>query len=122
MLVALDPGRNLGVAIVSEDGQLLSGTVIAPEDLPGLQLPPGATILVGSGTGSAEVRAALSARGLASVSVDERSTTLQARDLYFRDHPPRGLARLVPRGLRFPARDIDDYAAYAIALRYLAAS
>lgn len=121
MLIAFDPGRNLGVAIVSDDGRLLSGRVTNLADLPGLPLPEGATVLVGAGTGSGAVRTVLTERGFSPVSVDERSTTLEARELYFRDHPPRGLARLIPRGMRFPARDIDDYAAYAIALRWLAA-
>ena len=43
----------------------------------------------------------------------------EARPLYFRDHPPKGLMRFLPRGLWSPPELIDDYAAYAIALRYL---
>jgi hypothetical protein len=51
--------------------------------------------------------------------VDERDTTLRARELWRRAEPPRGLARLLPPGLRSPPGPIDDYAAWAIALRYL---
>jgi len=53
--------------------------------------------------------------------VGEKSTTLEARNLYFRDHPASWWQRLVPVGMRSPPRHIDDYAAYAIALRWLAA-
>ncbi len=120
VLVAFDPGRNVGVAYVSEAGSLLASAVVTVGDLPGLDLPAGAVVLVGAGTGRRDVLAALAARGLEAVLVDERSTTLDARALYFRDNPPRGLARLVPTGMRYPPRDIDDYAAYAIALRWLA--
>ncbi|MBC5815292.1 MAG: pre-16S rRNA-processing nuclease YqgF [Candidatus Eremiobacteraeota bacterium] len=51
--------------------------------------------------------------------VDEHETTLQARALYFADHPPRGWRRLIPLGMQLPPRPIDDYAAVLIARRYL---
>lgn len=51
--------------------------------------------------------------------IDERETTLLARALYFKDHPPRGWRRLVPLGMQLPPRPIDDYAALLIARRYI---
>lgn len=119
-LVAFDPGRNVGVAYVSQAGELLSGRVVTADDLTDLAIPEGATVLVGAGTGRRDVLAALTAKGVTPTLVDESSTTLSARELYFRDNPPRGLARLVPPGMRSPPRSIDDYAAYAIALKWLA--
>lgn len=118
-VVALDPGRNLGVAYVRRDGGLEHALITDLGALGALELPPGAALVVGDGTGSAAVQEALRRRDAAFEVVDERHTTLAARRLYFRDHPPRGLARLLPEGLRSPPRPVDDYAAYAIALRWL---
>ena len=119
MLVAFDPGRNVGVAYVSPAGELLRAAVVPPEDVTAVEVPPGATVLVGDGTGSAAVVAALRSAGHEPVLVPEEGTTLEARELYFRDHPPGLLMRLLPRGMRWPGRPLDDYAAYAIALRHL---
>lgn len=121
MIVAFDPGRNLGVAFVSEEGQLLSGRVLLPEQLGALEIPEGATVLVGNGTGSKELLGRLSERGVRVQLVPEEGTSLEARALYFQQNEPRWWARLVPYGLRSPSVPIDDYAAYAIALRWLRA-
>lgn len=118
-VVAFDPGRNLGAAWVRRDGAALRLAILALADLDRLTLPGGAVVLVGDGTGSGAVLERLRARGIAPVLVDERDTTLMARGLYFRDHPPSGLQRLLPPGMRAPPRPVDDYAAYAIALRWL---
>jgi hypothetical protein len=106
---------------VRRDGTVERLAVLAADDLERLELPPDGVVLVGDGTGSGAVVERLRARGLEPTLVDESGTTLAARELYFRDHPPRGLSRLLPRGMRAPGRPIDDYAAYAIALRWLGA-
>jgi hypothetical protein len=118
MLIALDPGKNLGVAWVTEQGELLRHEILTLEDLPRLEFS-NATILVGDGTGTDKVQNILRARGLKFRVIDEEGTTLEAKPLYFRDHPPKGLMRFLPKGLWSPPEAIDDYAAYAIALRYL---
>ena len=122
VLVAFDPGRNVGVAYVTPAGELVRTLVVSPEEAPTVQVPAGATVLVGDGTGSAALAAALRGAGHDPVLVPEEGTTLEARELYFRDHPPGLLMRLLPPGMRSPGRPLDDYAAYAIALRYLAAA
>lgn len=121
MIVSFDPGRNLGVALVTEAGELLSGQVLEPAELDAFVIPPGATVLVGDGTGSRELVGRLRARGVEPVLVPEEGTSLEARSLYFQKKEPRWWARLLPLGLRSPAVPIDDYAAYAIALRWLRA-
>ncbi len=75
---------------------------------------------VGRGTNAAVVSAAVRAAGLPVELVDERETTLLARGRFFRDYPPRGWRRLIPRGMLLPDRPIDDYAALLIAERFLA--
>ena len=119
MVVGLDPGKNIGVAIVNSKEKLIYRNIITLEELRGLELPPGITIIVGNGTGSDKVQAVLRGRGKTFALIDETDTTLEGRELYFEANPPRGLLRLLPKGLRSPPRLIDDYAAYAIALRFL---
>jgi hypothetical protein len=119
MIVAFDSGRNIGVAYVTAAGRLDRHLIVDAAALRSLDLPPGATILVGDGTGSRELVAALVAMGLEPVVVGETATTLEAKSLYFHDNPPRGWQRLLPSGMRSPPVPIDDYAAFAIALRWL---
>lgn len=119
-IVAFDPGRNVGVAYVSQDGELLEHRIVELRDVPLLDLPRSAAVVVGGGTGRRQLVAALRTAGHDPVVVDERSTTLEAKDLYYQRHPPRGWVRLLPRGMRTPPVPLDDYAAYAIALRWLA--
>lgn len=118
-MAALDPGKNVGYALVDVDGQLIDSAVLALAEIQALQFPHDSRIIVGDGTGSYAVQKILARRNLKVERVDERGTSLEGRELYFRDHPPRLPWRLLPRGLWWPPRTIDDYAAYAIALRYL---
>jgi len=117
MVVAIDPGKNIGIAYVSAEGKLLKSHIISLEELKRYDFPDDVTVVVGNGTGSQKI--ANIVNRLEPILIDEKNTSLIARDLYFRDNPVRGLRRLIPIGLRSPGRLIDDYAAYAIALRYL---
>ncbi len=117
MFVGIDPGKNLGVAFVDEDGRLKQAEITELNKLRTMEFGA-AKIIVGDGTGSAEVQKVLLGRGLEFVVVDETATSIEARRLYFWANPPRGLLRLLPPGLRWPPRPVDDYAAYAIVLRY----
>jgi hypothetical protein len=123
LIIALDPGQNLGIAFVEDDkdpGRLLWSEVITLEGLKTLDVPPDSQFVVGNGTGYEKVLGVLRERDLPYYVVDEQGTTLEARLLYFRDHPPKGLLRLLPKSMWAAPRNLDDYAAYAIALRYLA--
>jgi hypothetical protein len=51
--------------------------------------------------------------------VNEKHTTERARGEYWKAYPPRGLARLIPLGLRVPPQPIDDFAAVVIARDFL---
>ena len=119
VIVGLDPGKNVGVAFVNKEGELVYRNIVTLDTLKTLHIPRGATLVVGNGTGAEGVKEILRARALSFAVVDETGTTLEARTLYFRDHPPKGLLRLLPKGLRSPPKLIDDYAAYAVVLRYL---
>ena len=51
--------------------------------------------------------------------IDERYSTLEARDRYWQMYPPRGLAKLLPQGIRTLPRPIDDIVAILLIERYL---
>jgi RNase H-fold protein (predicted Holliday junction resolvase) len=124
-VLGVDPGtRKVGYAILAPDGSVLDQG-IAPNDglsarFAALAATYGlAAVALGHGTNVRPVRVALEGLGLPIALVDERETTLRARELYFADHPPRGWRRLIPRSLQLPPRPIDDYAAILIGRRYL---
>ena len=119
VVVAFDPGRRIGVAWVDAEGRRLHGTIIDVGALDAVAVPAAARVVVGDGTGCRALAAELAARGWRAERVDEVGTSERARALYWRDHGARGVGRLVPLGMRTPPRPIDDYAAYAIALRAL---
>jgi RNase H-fold protein (predicted Holliday junction resolvase) len=51
--------------------------------------------------------------------VDERNSSVEARDRYWQMYPPKGLTRLIPKSLRVPPRPIDDIVAILLIERYL---
>jgi len=144
VILGLDPGKDkFGWAFVSAEGALLASGVIPsalaeemvdfllggnlealsfytremPAGLARLESPE--TVLLGNGTAREQLCGILASRQCAFALVDEAYTTLEARTLYWILHPPRGFARLLPRGLRVPPRPIDDLAAWALVRRFL---
>jgi RNase H-fold protein (predicted Holliday junction resolvase) len=127
VLLAIDPGTaKCGLAVVSEAGTRLHLEVAPTANLGDRirelheQYPVG-RVLLGDRTGSAAVREIL-AQALPRVPVTavcEHLSTLRARELYFADHPPRGLMRLLPKGLRVPPVPHDEYVALVLALDFL---
>ena len=53
------------------------------------------------------------------VLVDERYSSLEARDRYWKMYPPKGFYRLIPQGMRTPPRALDDIVAILLIERYL---
>lgn len=51
--------------------------------------------------------------------VDERYSSLEARDRYWQMYPPQGLSRLLPQSLRSIPRPVDDIVAILLIERYL---
>jgi RNase H-fold protein (predicted Holliday junction resolvase) len=84
---------------------------------------PGATpfskIFLGGGTSHEIYERRLREKDIPCERIDERMTTLEARELYWKLHPQRGLLRFIPQSMRVPPRPIDDLAAWAIIIRAL---
>ncbi len=125
VVAAVDPGRRkCGLAVVCSEEGILFRQIVLREDLVEaarrmLQEYSPVEILVGGSTGSREVVAELQAALDRRVCVvDESHTTERARMRYFQDHPPRGLWRLIPWGLRVPPVPWDDYAAVVMVEDY----
>lgn len=124
VLLAIDPGREKNGVVVVRAGSVLARAVIAPDELvvrvrAWRDVYQPAHLLIGGGTGHRAALACLAAAGLVAEVVPEAHTTLRARARYFRDHPPTGWRRLIPRGLLTPPVPVDDYAALLIAEAFL---
>lgn len=123
-VAALDPGRSKCGLVLSdpERHRIVAAVVASPEQSEALLetwLAEGLSALVlGDGTGSGRWRRRLETR-LPVTLVDERGTSLAARQRYWQLEPPRGWRRLLPRGLRLPPRDIDDVVAQLLLERWL---
>ena len=76
-------------------------------------------IAIGNGTSSKEFYEAAKILKIEIKITDERNTTLEARNLYWKLHKPGFFLRILPKGLRVPPRVLDDLAAWAIARREL---
>lgn len=124
-LAAVDPGRSK-CGLVRTDPlrqQVLEARVLAPEDAWELlqswhRQGPLAGVVLGDGTGSGPWRGRL-ATLCPVIVIDERGTTLVARERFWQLDPPRGWRRLLPMGLRLPPRDWDDVVAQLLLERHL---
>jgi RNase H-fold protein (predicted Holliday junction resolvase) len=124
--VGIDPGLvKCGYAVVAASGERLALEIVPTEKLVARlerEVARGSVRMVclGDATKSDVVFGMIRARWpkLPVTIVDERNTSLEARRRYYEDHPPRGLWRLVPRGLLVPDVPLDGYAALLIVERY----
>ncbi|MEB3829789.1 pre-16S rRNA-processing nuclease YqgF [Phormidium sp. CCY1219] len=127
-ILGFDPGRmKCGMAVMGQDGGLLWHEVVPSEKaiatIESLREEYAIAVLVmGDQTTSRKWENHIN-EGLSSalpiIRVDERYTSLQARDRYWEMYPPKGLSRLIPQGMRQPPRPIDDIVAILLIERYL---
>jgi RNase H-fold protein (predicted Holliday junction resolvase) len=128
MILGFDPGKDkCGVAVMGVDRQLhyhevvLSDHAIASiQEL--RQRFPISLLVMGDQTTSKRWKQQLQSElseEMNIVLIDERYSTLEARDRYWQMYPPQGLTKLLPQGMRQPPRPIDDIVAILLIERYL---
>jgi RNase H-fold protein (predicted Holliday junction resolvase) len=124
-ILAIDPGRiKCGLAVLDAGAGLLERGVVPRAELVAIlrewcaRYQP-EIVLLGSGTGAADLPELLTDLPVRVRRVPERDTTRLARARYFADHPPRGWRRLLPTTLQTPPVPVDDYAAWLIAEQFL---
>ncbi|MBV5261574.1 pre-16S rRNA-processing nuclease YqgF [Synechococcus moorigangaii CMS01] len=127
--LGFDPGRDkCGLAVMDQQNNLVTHAVISADQAPiitqewcakyGVSL-----VVMGNQTTAKEWQQKLRAvlpSSVAIATVNERNSTLEARDRYWQMYPPNLLQRLLPQGMRLPPRPIDDLVAILLIERYLA--
>ncbi|NJL87231.1 MAG: Holliday junction resolvase RuvX [Leptolyngbyaceae cyanobacterium SM1_1_3] len=127
VLLGFDPGRDkCGIAVMGVDRILRHREVVtaaaALDRIQTLQQTfPVSTIVLGDQTTAKTWRKKLMAlpNSPRIIMVDERNSSLEARDRYWQIYPPKGLQRLLPQGMRNPPSPIDDIVAILLIERYL---
>lgn len=128
VILGFDPGRQkCGLAVMGVDRRLYYHEVVTAEDTIAViqslrQQFPISLLVMGDQTSSKAWRQKLTtglAEPLRVITVDERHSSLEARDRYWQMYPPTGLTLLVPKGMRTPPRSIDDIVAILLIERYL---
>lgn len=124
-LAAIDPGRSkCGLVLTDGQQQRVVESCVLPPEASWERLKawhrqaPLVAVVLGDGTSSGPWQARL-AELCPVLLIDERGTTLAARERFWQLEPPRGWRRLVPKGLRLPPRDWDDVVAHLLLERHL---
>ncbi|WP_008313214.1 Holliday junction resolvase RuvX [Leptolyngbya sp. PCC 6406] len=127
IILGFDPGRQkCGMAVMGLDRIVRHQAVVpSPEALETIAVLrrdyPISLIVMGDQTTAVEWKTRLGTleEPLRVILVDERYTSLEARDRYWQMYPPQGWRRLLPQGLRTPPRPVDDIVAILLIERYL---
>jgi RNase H-fold protein (predicted Holliday junction resolvase) len=128
VILGFDPGRDkCGLAVMGVDRQLYDHQVVRAcvaiatiETLK--QKFPISLIVMGDQTTAKQWKQQINqglTQQLSIILVDERYTSLAARDRYWQMYPPQGINLLLPKGMRQPPRPIDDIVAILLIERYL---
>jgi len=128
MILGFDPGRDkCGLAVMGNNRQVIYHQVVpSSEAIATIQQLSEQftieTIVMGDQTTAKSWKQKISGELSPTVPiilVDERYSSLEARDRYWQMYPPQGLQRLIPQGMRQPPRPIDDIVAILLIERYL---
>ncbi len=128
IVVGFDPGKlKCGLAVMTTSRQLISHEVVPSEEalsrLESLYRQYNFNLLVmGDQTTSKRWKKQITSvlpDTVNVVLVDERYSSLEARDRYWELYPPAGLTKLIPKGMRQPPRPVDDIVAIVLIERFL---
>lgn len=128
VILGFDPGRQkCGLAVMAVDRKLHYHQVIASEativTIESLRKKyPISVLVMGDQTTAKQWKKELEenlTQPLRIILVDERYSTLEARDRYWQMYPPTIVYRLIPKGMRPLPRPIDDIVAILLIERYL---
>jgi len=127
VILGFDPGRQkCGLAVMGVDRTIRYHQVVTTETaIPTLQTLreqfPISLLIMGDQTTAKDWKKRLSElpNPLRIVMVNERYSSLEARDRYWQMYPPKGIAQLMPQALRKIPRPIDDIVAILLIERYL---
>ncbi|MBR8838245.1 MAG: resolvase [Stigonema ocellatum SAG 48.90 = DSM 106950] len=128
VILGFDPGRDkCGLAVMGLDRrlhyhQVVSALSVIPTIVALRVEFPISILVMGDQTTAKGWKQQLNlelADPLNIVLVDERYSSLEARDRYWQMYPPKGLLKLLPQGMRQPPRPIDDIVAILLIERYL---
>lgn len=128
VILGFDPGRDkCGLAVIGVDRQLYYHEVVPATEATATivslrQKFPISLLVMGDQTTAKQWKQQLLQEltdPLNIVLVDERYTSLEARERYWQMYPPQGLRKLLPQGMRQPPRPIDDIVAILLIERYL---
>ena len=128
MILGFDPGRyKCGIAIMDKNRQLhyhevvesakITTTITTLNQKFNINL-----IVIGDQTTSKIWQQHLTeiiSEKIPIIKIDERYSSLEARDRYWEIYPPQGFIRLVPPGMRIPPKPIDDIVAIILIERHL---
>lgn len=128
VILGFDPGRRkCGLAVMGVDRTLRYHEVVSTEAAIATiqtlrQRFPISMVVMGDQTTAKEWKQKLTEsfdEPLRIILVDERYSSLEARDRYWQMFPAKGLYRLVPQSFRRIPRPIDDIVAILLIERYL---
>lgn len=128
VILGFDPGRQkCGLAVMAVDRKLHYHEVIAAEKAIATiqelrQIYPISVLVMGDQTTAKTWKKQLNEElpePLRIILVDERYSTLEARDRYWQMYPPKGFYKLIPQGMRPLPRPVDDIVAILLIERYL---
>ena len=131
-VLAIDPGSSkCGLALVhrtaSDAVELVWRKIVPAGDLVAALTDAAgirefSMIIVGAGTRSKEIvdRIREHFPSIGILIVDERDTSMMARERYWIHNPRRGWRKLLPATLQMPPEPVDDFVALILAERVLA--
>ena len=127
MIIGFDPGKDkCGIAVMGRDKKVCYHQVVPSESaISTIQSLckqfPIELLVMGDQTTSKSWKQKLTqslSPFIKILQIDERYSSLEARERYWQMYPPTGLSRLIPQGMRTPPRPVDDIVAIVLSERY----